>query len=89
MTRPQRGQLPPLLLEVSSQIGSLNLVTNLVVGRPFGLQQTLRMHLGHRAVTPNTYENIVQACKRAWDFLITDPDRIRWIGTRGWACVNL
>jgi putative transposase len=37
----------------------------------------------------NTYETIVQACKRAWDFLITDPDRIRSIGTRGWACVDL
>ena len=37
----------------------------------------------------DTYETIVQACKRAWDFLIADPDRIRSIGTRGWACVNL
>ena len=37
----------------------------------------------------DTYESVVQACKRAWDFLITDPDRIRSIGTRGWACVNL
>jgi hypothetical protein len=22
----------------------------------------------------DTYESVVQACKRAWDFLITDPD---------------
>jgi hypothetical protein len=36
-----------------------------------------------------TYEAIVQACKQAWDFLITDPDRIRSIGTRDWACVTL
>ena len=37
----------------------------------------------------DTYESVVRACKRAWDFLITDPDRIRSIGMRGWACVNL
>ena len=37
----------------------------------------------------DTYEAIVQACKRSWDFLITDPDRIRSIGTRDWACVIL
>jgi hypothetical protein len=37
----------------------------------------------------NSYEAIVQACKTAWDFLINDPDRIRSIGARAWACVNL
>ena len=33
------------------------------------------------------YEAIVTACKDAWHFLISDPDRIRSIGTRAWACV--
>ena len=37
----------------------------------------------------NSYEVIIQACKDAWDFLIADPDRIRSIGNRQWACVNL
>jgi hypothetical protein len=37
----------------------------------------------------NSYEVVIQACKDAWDFLIADPDRIRSIGTRQWACVNL
>jgi hypothetical protein len=37
----------------------------------------------------NSYEAIVHACKTAWDFLINDPDRIRSIGARSWACVNL
>lgn len=37
----------------------------------------------------DTYEAIIQACKQAWDFLITDPDRIRSIGIRDWACVSL
>ena len=36
----------------------------------------------------NGYEAIVAACKDAWQFLISDPDRIRSIGTRVWACVN-
>ena len=36
----------------------------------------------------DTYEAIVQACKDAWNFLIDDPDRIRSIGTREWACVS-
>ena len=34
------------------------------------------------------YEAIVAACKDAWNFLISDPNRIRSIGTRAWACVN-
>jgi hypothetical protein len=37
----------------------------------------------------NSYDAIVQACKMGWDFLINDPDRIRSIGTRQWACVSL
>ena len=37
----------------------------------------------------DTYEAVVQACKRAWDFLITNPDRIRSVGTRDWAGVIL
>jgi hypothetical protein len=35
------------------------------------------------------YDAIVAACKAAWDFLIDDPDRIRSIGSRSWACVSL
>jgi transposase len=37
----------------------------------------------------DTYEDIVEACKQAWHFLINDPDRIRSIGSRDWACVNV
>lgn len=37
----------------------------------------------------NSYEAIVQACKKAWHFLINDPDRICSIGSRTWASVNL
>jgi hypothetical protein len=37
----------------------------------------------------DSYDAIVIACKEAWDFLINDPDRIRSIGHRGWACVNV
>ena len=37
----------------------------------------------------NSYEEIVQACKEAWDFLINDPDRIASIGSRDWAYVNV
>ena len=36
----------------------------------------------------NSYNAIVVACKDAWHFLIDDPDRIRSIGTRDWACVK-
>lgn len=36
----------------------------------------------------DTYDLIVQACRKAWDFLINDPDRIRSIGTRDWASVS-
>ena len=37
----------------------------------------------------DSYEAIIQACKDAWNFLIDDPDRIRSIGTREWACVSV
>lgn len=37
----------------------------------------------------DTYEAIVEACISAWNFLINDTDRIRSIGNRTWACVNL
>ena len=37
----------------------------------------------------NSYEVIIIASKAAWDFLIQDPDRIRSIGRREWACVNV
>jgi transposase len=37
----------------------------------------------------DTYDEIVDACRDAWDFLITDPDRIRSIGTRDWARVSV
>jgi DDE superfamily endonuclease len=36
----------------------------------------------------DTYEAIVEACTKAWQFLIDDPDRIRSIGTRSWASVS-
>lgn len=37
----------------------------------------------------DTYEAIQDACAKAWRFLIDDPDRIRSIAHRDWACVNL
>ncbi len=36
----------------------------------------------------NSYDDILEACRQAWLFLISDPDRIRSIGTREWATVN-
>ena len=36
----------------------------------------------------NTYDDIVQACAKAWKFLIDDPQRIQSIGIREWASVN-
>src|SRR5215217_8160932 len=39
------------------------------------------------ALVWDTYEAIVDACVSAWHFLIGDPERIRSIGTRDWACV--
>lgn len=41
------------------------------------------------ATVCNSYEAIVDACVAAWRFLVNDPDRIRSIGTREWACVSL
>lgn len=35
------------------------------------------------------YDDILDACQSAWRFLIDDPDRIRSIGARDWACVTL
>jgi transposase len=40
------------------------------------------------ALVWNSYEAIVEACPKAWAFLINDPDRIRSIDTRAWAQVN-
>jgi hypothetical protein len=37
----------------------------------------------------DSYERIVHACEKAWNFLINDPDRIRSLGARDWACVSL
>lgn len=37
----------------------------------------------------DSYEVILQACRDAWNFLIEDPDRIRTIGAREWACVSV
>ena len=42
-----------------------------------------------RALVWDTYDDIVEACKHAWLFLINDPERIRSIGSRDWACVNV
>lgn len=36
----------------------------------------------------DTYDVIVEARRKAWDFLINDPERIRSIGTRDWASVS-
>ena len=35
----------------------------------------------------DSYEEIVDACAEAWNWLMADPDRIRSIGTRDWATV--
>lgn len=37
----------------------------------------------------DSYEAILQACRKAWNFLIEDHDRIRTIGARGWARVSV
>ena len=37
----------------------------------------------------DTYDDILEARKIAWNRLIADPDRIHSIGTRAWACVNV
>lgn len=43
------------------------------------------------AIVWDSYEAIVDACCKAWNFLVTDPDRIRSIGAKAslWACVNV
>jgi hypothetical protein len=43
--------------------------------------------LSHRVW--DTYEAIVAACATAWRFLIDDPERIKSITHRDWACVNV
>ncbi|MGH9619436.1 MAG: IS630 family transposase [Bryobacteraceae bacterium] len=40
------------------------------------------------AVVWDTYDAILDACRKAWQFLTDDPDRIRSIGTREWASVS-
>jgi hypothetical protein len=35
------------------------------------------------------YDDIIEACKTAWNWLVDDPDRIRSIGTRSCATVNV
>jgi hypothetical protein len=40
------------------------------------------------ALVWNTYDEIINACRDAWDLLIDDPDRIRSIGTGDGACVS-
>ena len=40
------------------------------------------------SVVWNSYGEIFDACKNAWNWLIADPDRIRSIGNRAWAAVN-
>ena len=37
----------------------------------------------------DTYEEIVQACAAAWNWLMADTDRIRSLGARDWITVNL
>ncbi|HEY4043678.1 MAG TPA: IS630 family transposase [Rhodopila sp.] len=37
----------------------------------------------------DSYDEILDACCEAWNWFANDPDRIRTIGTREWATVNL
>jgi hypothetical protein len=37
----------------------------------------------------DSYEEILAACADAWKWLVDDPGRIRSIGTREWATVNI
>ena len=41
------------------------------------------------ALVWNSYDEIIEACKTAWNWLIADPARIMSIGAREWACVSL
>jgi DDE superfamily endonuclease len=43
--------------------------------------------LSHRVW--DTYDAIVRVCAEAWCFLMCDPEQIRPIATRWWACVNV
>jgi hypothetical protein len=36
----------------------------------------------------DSYDAILDACRNAWNALMADPDRIRTIGDREWACVG-
>jgi hypothetical protein len=36
----------------------------------------------------NSYDEILNACEDAWNFVANDPERIASIGTRAWACVK-
>ena len=40
------------------------------------------------AVVWDTYDTIVEAYRKAWQFLTDDPDRIQSIGTHEWASVS-
>ena len=37
----------------------------------------------------DTYDAVVEACAKAWHFLTDDPQRIRSIAHRDWACVTV
>jgi hypothetical protein len=37
----------------------------------------------------DSYDEILEACAEAWNGFIEDPDRIRSVGTRAWATVNV
>jgi len=37
----------------------------------------------------DSYEEILAACADAWKWFVDDPGRIRSIGTREWATVNV
>lgn len=37
----------------------------------------------------DTYDDILQACARAWNFLVDEPHRIQSIGHRKWAKVSI
>ena len=37
----------------------------------------------------DSYNEILAACADAWNWLISEPDRIRSIGTRDWATLNV
>ena len=37
----------------------------------------------------DSYDAILDACAEAWNWFVNDPDRIKSIGTRDWATVNV